>query len=210
MTFFRYNSVRRVLGATLLFVGLSLALSPQVRAQAPSEEQTEGFDAPVVEPPRLIRRNSIPVEPDTYLQTIVSTAMGTSTGIATGWTSGVIICFLVTEGGSIGVNGEIDCISNSGVVASTVLGGIAGGYFGYQNNGFVLTSGGALLGGAVGVYAMIIVAPDGMSLTPAALLSGTAGGYLGYRLWRVRNGTRSSLLPYWGQERVGAMLSGRF
>ena len=58
MTFSRFRAVRRLLGTTLLLVGLSFAMSPELLAEDPSEEESQGSEEPTADPPE-----DVPNEP---------------------------------------------------------------------------------------------------------------------------------------------------
>jgi len=202
MTLSRYNSVGRVLVATLLFSGMSLALNPQVRAQEPASVSKE--------PAPLKRQSPSTDAPNSHSRALTATAtsMGTAGGVVGGYIGGVIVCDASGFGG--GVWG-MDCLFNPVVFGGTVLTGIAGGYLGYKNNRPIVTLGGALTGTGVGMILWLPSNTDEL-LLPVVLLSAGAGGYLGHRLWKVReaSGSRYSLTPYWDQENSGVMVFGEF
>jgi hypothetical protein len=58
MPFSRYKSVRRVLGAVLLLVGLSLAVSPELLAQEAPEEESQSSEESTADPPPQIKRQA--------------------------------------------------------------------------------------------------------------------------------------------------------
>jgi hypothetical protein len=58
MTFSSYNSVRRVLKATLLLAGLSLVLSPELLAEEAPEEESQSSEEPTADP-----ADDVPNEP---------------------------------------------------------------------------------------------------------------------------------------------------
>jgi hypothetical protein len=58
MTFARHAFVRRVLGTTLLLSSLSLAMSPQVRAQDVAEEESQSPEESTADTPPPVRREA--------------------------------------------------------------------------------------------------------------------------------------------------------
>jgi hypothetical protein len=120
-------------------------------------------------------------------RTVASTMLGASAGALTGALAGSAICLFESN--------QPICIG-VGIVAGATL----GGYSGFKS--VVLTIGGGIVGGAVG-----LMFEDGLILVGAPV-----GGYLGYR-WskRVRpSATQVSVSPYIHSEGSGLMFSGRF
>ena len=200
MTIAHHISVPRPHKIMLLLAGLCLVMSPKVRAQEP--------DILPEEPAELTRRSPSPDNPNARLQTVVATSMGTAGGIVGGYAVAVAGCVGSGGGGDMG----LDCIVSPANLAISVLGGGAGGYYGYKNNGTVVTIGGSVLGAVAGMPVALLADNSRywQLAVPVVLLSATAGGYLGYRLWRVREAGEASysLSPFWDQERAGLMVSG--
>ena len=201
MTSSYYRSVRHVVWTTLLFFGLSLGVSPDLRAEEPLA---------VLEAPRETAQEA-PQEVEESanmgrFKTIAATSMGATGGMVGTYTAGLIACDLGGFGGDWGV---LNCFDNPVVLTVAVAGGVIGGERGYSNNAFSIVFGGVSLGAFIAA-AVSEIDPD--MFLPALLLSPTSLGYLGYRLWRSResDGERYALLPYRDRERTGVMLSGRF
>jgi len=148
-------------------------------------------------------------------ETISATAIGAAGGVVSGFIAGGAICEVSGKGGKIFA---YDCVSDFdveayGVLAGTVLGGLAGGYWGHQNNRVVVTFGGSVsalvLGTALWLWDYNYADE---TFIPVVVLSTSAGGYLGHRLWKAREtqGNRYSLSPYLHDEGSGLVLTGRF
>jgi hypothetical protein len=61
MTFFRYKSVRRVLGTTLLLVGLSFMVSPELLAEEAPEQESQSSEEPTAVPTDDVPNDPLPV-----------------------------------------------------------------------------------------------------------------------------------------------------
>ena len=141
---------------------------------------------------------------DPIVATISATTIGSTPGIVGGYIITVAACFS-NEGG--GLSGY-DCIGNPVGYIGGLLGGLASGYYGYQNNRAVVTAGGGVSALALGYALWPSLSTDG-EYTPLFFVP---GAYLGHRLWKARGAQAKpyALSPYLHDEGSGVVLAGRF
>ena len=207
-----WHSARRVLEATLLVAMLSVAANSECLAEDFAEQEVLISEEPPVDPldetlnrdvsPRA-SSSSIPWNSDTAAATFVGALGGLLPGGLAGVGGCIVLCGFVHD------SVDFPEINNWGG-AGVALGGILGGYWGYQNYPTLIVGGassGALLVALLGDPYGIPIA-----LIPIAAF---AGGGLGYALWNSRRDAMRwnqlvSVFPYRDQERSGVLLSGRF
>jgi hypothetical protein len=174
MTFSCYNSVRRVLGTTLLLVGLSLVLSPELLAEEAPEQESQSSEEPTAEPPDDVPNDPLPASGTSGVDAELDAMIEASKKEALENQVARTDHFKV-ESEEVEDSADTSILKTIGATSLGATGGLFGGYIA----GFMVCDAGGF------ASQVDCFAPDHSVVFLGTVLGGIAGGYRGYKNGRV-------------------------